>query len=146
MPSPLTLNFYAYHLQHFVDGWLERAQSGRITPGDLHCAYDVWCRKHNVVHRKILTFDLARELAEIGVQTGDVRVRHDSEKTPGYVYHTTEVEFVGWRLSRNARYAIRGERRTVSRYDYRPVRYDTDDDDDGDARNAATRSAISQRG
>lgn len=116
-------NVYYKHLERFRDEMLERKLNGHCRIGDVFNAYDAFCERNNIRHRKIVTHELIPELSRIGVRLG--RVRGVGEK-----YTNTRPAFVTWRLTRNAKYAIRDMPVRAMDYLLAPLGRVRDEDED----------------
>lgn len=123
IPTP---NRYINHLRRFRDECLERRDRAWVEVPDMCAAYDWFCRRDSIINRKIPTFDLPHELAKVGVASRSHTRQHVTRN--GNTHPRTSVAYLGWRLTRNTKYAIRHERRTVSGY-----AIEVDDDDESDA-------------
>lgn len=96
-------NPFYRHVEQFRDAWLEVSPDARLSLRDIHCAYDEWCRIHAIVNRKLERQRLPAELAQVGVILGSY-----TEPSGGVgVIPTRRFAYLGWRLNRNCRYAIR---------------------------------------
>jgi hypothetical protein len=121
-------NVFYKHLERFRDTWLERSLRSHVRIGDLFAAYDVFCEQNNIRHRKIVTHELLPELSRIGVRLGRIRVERPGSN--GKVYRDTRPAFVTWRLTRNAKYAIRDRRGISMDYLYVPLAGKCNNDDE----------------
>lgn len=112
-------NVFYKHLERFRDTWLERNLRSHTRIADMLNAYDVFCEQNNIRHRKIVTHELLPELSRIGVRLGRVRLVRTA--STGRIYRDTRPAFVTWRLTRNARYAIRDREGISMDYLYVPL-------------------------
>lgn len=113
-------NPFYKHLERFRDECLERNRRSHTRIADLFAAYDVFCERNNIRNRKIVTHELIPELSRIGVRLGRIR-EAKTTKVSGRVYADVRPAFVTWRLTRNARYAIRDRDRIAGDHIYVPM-------------------------
>ena len=104
MTDTMPPNPYVDHLSRFRDECLERCSGGELAGAQMLAAYDRFCRRYNIVHRKIRTYELSRELASVGVAS-EKRANPNAQPIYSGWRLTTEVE----RPMRRARRSEHGE-------------------------------------
>jgi hypothetical protein len=117
--SRYAANPFYCHVQRFRDEWLEPHARSLVRIRDMHLAYDTFCTKNNIRHRRVPDLDLLCELSRIGVRLGN---------EPPSDGPRVLIVFKGWRLTRNARYAIRDLKRpAIDERRYPPILHNTVD-------------------
>jgi hypothetical protein len=110
-------NVFYMHVTRFRDEWLDPSLKGYVAIREMHLAYDTFCVRNNIRHRKLPTPELLPELSRIGVKLG-YKPGSDSEER----FHR-RIAFVGWRLTRKAERIIRDLKRPeIDERRYAPIR------------------------